>query len=97
MAFFITSNSANGNICRVLTSAAAGLSSYSGRVGVVGLAAAHRSDRSSRDQPRPVQLWTIGYLAKIASICLKALSAAASGVIPLRMMSAQAVLQTWVF
>ena len=43
------------------------------------------------------QLWTIGYFAKIASICLYALSAAASGVIPPRMMSAQAALQTWVF
>jgi hypothetical protein len=43
------------------------------------------------------QLWTIGYFSKIASICLYALSAAASGVIPPRMMSAQAALQTWVF
>ena len=43
------------------------------------------------------QLCAIGYLAKIASICLYAFSAAASGVIPLRMTSAQAALHTWVF
>jgi hypothetical protein len=56
-----------------------------------------QSDASATPRDVTAQPSSIGYLAKIASIRVKAFSAAASGVIPLRMMSAQAVLQTCVF
>src|SRR4029077_2299640 len=42
------------------------------------------------------QVVPIGYFAKIASACLNAFSAAASGVVPFWMMSAHATGQTWV-
>ena len=43
------------------------------------------------------QLWVIGYFAKISSILLKALSAAACGVAPSFMISAHAVCHTCSF